>query len=282
MSNATPIDVLYDVDQEILALENQLKAKKTERAKALSFAQAHLTNTQSDTGVYSRLRRQEKMATKTDWKALVSTMGATDEQIKGVTKTSTSIEYVTEKFDPDSVEKAKLATYAVIDTETTGMDKHDQIIELSATRLQGGKVTGAKTWRCKPTVPINPDAERIHGISIEQLDDCPPFEDILTDFIEFIEDAILVAHNAPFDQRMLQQDLDRVNAGFDIEIEVCTLAMFRAVKAKGPHKLPDLLGFYGMAGRKGELHGAAEDTQLLAMAFPLLQADFDAKTRIAA
>ena len=282
MNNATPIDALYDVDQEILELESQLKAKKAERAKALSSAQVFLDETKSDVGTYSRLRRQEKMATKTDWKAIVSVLNASDEQIKGFTKTTTSVEYLTEKFDPDLLEKSKLATYAVIDTETTGMDKHDQIIELSVTRLQGGKVTGTKTWRCKPTVPIHPDAEGIHGISIEQLDDCPSFEDILTDFIEFIEDAILVAHNAPFDQRMLQQDLDRVNAGFDIEIEVCTLAMFRAVKAKGPHKLPDLLGFYGMAGRKGELHGAAEDTQLLAMAFPLLQADFDAKTRAAA
>ncbi len=66
-------------------------------------------------------------------------------------------------------------TLIVFDVETTGTHKdRDQIIELSA---QQGLGTDAprKTWRIKPSVPISPGAQRVHGISMDDLKNCEPF-----------------------------------------------------------------------------------------------------------
>ena len=66
-------------------------------------------------------------------------------------------------------------TIIVFDVETTGTRKDcDQLIELSA--QQGfGSDAPRKTWRVKPSVPISPGAQRIHGISIDDLRDCETF-----------------------------------------------------------------------------------------------------------
>ena len=63
----------------------------------------------------------------------------------------------------------------VFDVETTGTRKdYDQIIEFSA--QQGfGSDAPRKTWRFKPSVPISPGAQRVHGISMDDLKDCEPF-----------------------------------------------------------------------------------------------------------
>ncbi len=70
-------------------------------------------------------------------------------------------------------------TLIVFDVETTGTRKdQDQIIELSA--QQGlGIDTPRKTWRIKPSVPISPGAQRVHGISMDELKDCEPFSMVL-------------------------------------------------------------------------------------------------------
>ena len=70
-------------------------------------------------------------------------------------------------------------TLTVFDVETTGTRKdQDQIIEPSA--QQGlGTDTPRKTWRIKPSVPISPGAQRVHGISMDDLKDCEPCSIVL-------------------------------------------------------------------------------------------------------
>ena len=99
----------------------------------------------------------------------------------------------------------------VFDTETTGTDPaKDQIIELCLQRGLGEQAQ-VKVWRCKPDVPIHPAAQAVHGISMDDLRDCPPFRAIAEEVRAWFQRAeVVVAYNARFDVDMLQSELRRI------------------------------------------------------------------------
>ena len=99
----------------------------------------------------------------------------------------------------------------IFDVETTGTDKRrDQVIELC---IQFGLEPGARsrTWRFRPTVPISPGAQAVHGISLEDLADCPPFADCAEEISAiFAEAQVIVGYNLTFDIDMLQAEYERL------------------------------------------------------------------------
>jgi DNA polymerase-3 subunit epsilon len=101
----------------------------------------------------------------------------------------------------------------VFDVETTGTDRRrDQVIELC---VQFGLEAQPerRTWRIKPEVPINPGAQAVHGISMEDLADCPPFSAVAETFRAIIGEAqVLVGYNLAFDIEMVQAEFDRMGA----------------------------------------------------------------------
>jgi len=99
----------------------------------------------------------------------------------------------------------------VFDVETTGTDRRrDQVIELC---IQFGLDDGApsRTWRFKPSVPISPGAQAVHGISMDDLADCPGFA-VCADEIEaiFAEAKVIVGYNLMFDIDMVQAEYERL------------------------------------------------------------------------
>ena len=88
----------------------------------------------------------------------------------------------------------------IFDTETTRTDKdRDQIIELS---IQQGLADNSpqKTWRIKPNVPISSGAQRVHGITMEDLADCPLFRALAGEIRPFFENAdVLVGYDVSID-----------------------------------------------------------------------------------
>ena len=101
----------------------------------------------------------------------------------------------------------------IFDCETTGIDfGRDQIIELCVQHgLGGGLTTTTRTWRIKPQVPIQAAAQAIHGIAMEDLEDCPPFASCADDIVAVFADAeVIVGYNIAFDIDMLQAELARV------------------------------------------------------------------------
>lgn len=98
----------------------------------------------------------------------------------------------------------------IFDCETTGTDRmQDQIIELC---IQHGLDEDAlnQTWRIKPTVPIHPGAQAVHGISMADLEGCPPFTEIADAILAvFAEADVIVGYNIAFDIEMLQAELAR-------------------------------------------------------------------------
>ncbi len=103
--------------------------------------------------------------------------------------------------------------FVVLDTETTGLEpaKGEEMIEVAAQKISGRKVVGEYVRLIKATRPIPPDAERVHGISQAMLDaEGRLAGEVLPELVEFIGEAVIVAHNAPFDLGFINAHLDRL------------------------------------------------------------------------
>ena len=98
----------------------------------------------------------------------------------------------------------------ILDTETTGLTNEDGIVEISMLELVDGIKTGRKFHRfLNPKINITQKAMEIHRITNETVKDQPTFEKVAEDIIKFIGEASIIAHNAGFDRRMLNNELRR-------------------------------------------------------------------------
>ena len=100
----------------------------------------------------------------------------------------------------------------VLDTETTGLStaQGHRIIEIGCLELVNRRLTGREFHRfLNPGREIDEGAERVHGISREDLEIAPRFSEIVDDLLDFLHDAELVIHNAEFDVGFLEQAASR-------------------------------------------------------------------------
>lgn len=156
----------------------------------------------------------------------------------------------------------------VLDTETTGLEPAEghRIVEIGALELVHRVPTG-EVWHSyiNPERDMPPDAYRIHELSEEFLSDKPPFVEIADRFLEFIGDAPLVIHNAPFDAGFLNAEFARLGlppiAGDRL---VDTLQMARRRFAGAPNSLDALCTRFEIDKSERTLHGALIDCRLLA------------------
>ena len=89
-----------------------------------------------------------------------------------------------------------------LDTETTGLNANQghRIIEIAAIEIVNRRPTNNSFhFYLNPDREIDPAAQEVHGITLEFLQDKPKFSEIASDFLEFIKDATIIIHNAPFD-----------------------------------------------------------------------------------
>ena len=92
-----------------------------------------------------------------------------------------------------------LVNYVIIDVETTGVDSYkDELIEISAVKVKGEEIIKEFDSFIKPMVPIPAVVTELTGITDSVVEQSPEINDVLAGFLEFIEDDVLVCHNAPF------------------------------------------------------------------------------------
>jgi len=155
----------------------------------------------------------------------------------------------------------------VVDTETTGLDPKQghRIIELAAIELDGRKVSLRRFHRyLNPEREIDASAVAIHGLTYERLQNEPKFSDIVAGFLEFIEDAELLIHNAPFDIGFLNHELELLGLPPLQNTVTDTLKVAREMHPGKKNSLNALCSRYEIDNAHRTLHGALLDTELLA------------------
>ncbi|WP_240739327.1 PolC-type DNA polymerase III [Marinitoga lauensis] len=157
--------------------------------------------------------------------------------------------------------------FVVFDFETTGFDPNiEEIIEIGAVKIEKGEITETFHKMVKPNKNVPQKIQEITGITNEMLIDAPSINEVLPQFLDFISDSVLVAHNANFDYRFLRRWVKEV---MNIEIKmpyVDTLAMARALlNLKGGHSLDKVVKALGLGNF--EHHRAHEDAKVTAYAF---------------
>ncbi len=162
----------------------------------------------------------------------------------------------------------------VLDTETTGLavSKGHRIIEIGCIELVNRRLTG-REFHCflNPDRNIEEGAERVHGISDEDLQTAPRFADIVDEFLEFIKDAELVIHNADFDVGFIENELKLMQHAQPKITEhasvLDTLALARKVHPGQRNSLDALCKRYDVDASKRNVHGALIDAELLALVY---------------
>lgn len=158
----------------------------------------------------------------------------------------------------------------VLDTETTGLE-HQQghrIIEIGCVELVNRRLTGQHYHvYVNPEREVDEGAREVHGIGNEFLADKPLFAQIAREFLDFVQDAELLIHNAPFDVGFLDSELARLS-GLGRTTDHCsvvdTLAMARARHPGQRNTLDALCKRYDVDNSQRELHGALLDAEILA------------------
>jgi DNA polymerase-3 subunit epsilon len=161
----------------------------------------------------------------------------------------------------------------VLDTETTGLEPElgHRVIELGAVELQNRRPTGRHFhYFVNPERESDEAALRVHGISNEFLLDKPKFREIAAQFLDYVQGAELVIHNAAFDVAFLNHELARLE--LPPITNVCaavtdTLMLARELHPGKKNSLDALCERYQIDHSSRTLHGALLDAQLLAEAY---------------
>ncbi|MGN9912290.1 DEDD exonuclease domain-containing protein [Phytohabitans sp. LJ34] len=108
-------------------------------------------------------------------------------------------------FDDPAARSLRETTFVVVDLETTGgAPDGGGITEIGAVKVRGGEELGVLATLVNPGVPIPPFITVLTGITQAMTYEAPPIERVLPSFLEFMRDAVLVAHNAPYDVGFLK------------------------------------------------------------------------------
>jgi DNA polymerase-3 subunit epsilon len=158
----------------------------------------------------------------------------------------------------------------IVDTETTGLEPEQghRIIEIGCVEVVNRRPTGKTFHRyVKPDREVDPGAMQVHGITNEFLLNQPRFEEIVNELLEFITDAELVIHNAPFDVAFLDAEFKRLPGPARRTGDLCkildTLALARKLHPGQRNSLDALCKRYSVDNSNREFHGALLDARIL-------------------
>lgn len=169
-------------------------------------------------------------------------------------------------------------TYAVFDTETTGLkpSQGDEIIQIGAVRLVNGRILYDETLDqlIDPRRPVPEESVKIHGIAPELLLGQPTILQALPDLHHFAEGSVLVAHNAAFDMKFLKLKEEACGVRFDQPVLDTLLLSWFVHPHQESHSLEEVAKRLGIAivGRHTALGDALVTAEIFNKLIPLLAA----------
>lgn len=156
----------------------------------------------------------------------------------------------------------------VFDTETTGFDydKGDRLVEIGAVELVNHMPTGVTFHRyINPEREVPEEVVKVHGLTYEFLKDYPTFDKIADEWIDFVGDSVLVAHNASFDINFVNYELKQLGKiQYSWDRVVDTLEIARILFPGARNNLDALCKRFSVDNTARTFHGALLDAQLLA------------------
>lgn len=158
----------------------------------------------------------------------------------------------------------------ILDTETTGLNPKsgDRIIEIGCVEMVNRRLTGNNFhYYINPERDSDPGALAVHGLTTEFLSDKPKFSDIVDTLCDFVRDAEIIIHNAPFDLGFLDAEFERLgktNFMAYVHQVTDTLAQAKELFPGKRNSLDALCERYQVSNAHRTLHGALLDAELLA------------------
>ena len=166
--------------------------------------------------------------------------------------------------------------FVVVDVEATGAKTPpNRLIELGAYRIRGGRIVDKFMSLVNPEIPIPRFVASLTGISNEMVRNAPVFADVAPQWLDFVSDSVLVAHNAPFDTSFLNHEVSRVYPGHRmVNPHLCTVRLSRrALPDLSNHRLDTIATHFSIpiASR----HRAGSDALATAEIFILLLTELE-------
>ncbi len=159
----------------------------------------------------------------------------------------------------------------VLDTETTGLEwkKGNRVVEIGCVELLERRPSGRNFHRyLKPDCAFEAGAQEVTGLTLDFLADKPRFDEVVDEFLAFIDGAELIIHNAAFDLGFLDYELSRLGGSFgrilDRASVVDTLLLARERYPGQRNSLDALCKRLGVDNAHRQLHGALLDAEILA------------------
>ena len=167
----------------------------------------------------------------------------------------------------DLLKILNLSRFTAFDFETTGLDPYnDRVIEIAAIRFEDGKITDRYVELINPERPISRMITEITGISNKMVQNAPIEENIIDDFLHFLGDDPLVAHNVHFDEQFLTVMCDRLGRDEGEHLKYDTLQLSRSLYFGQPVFNLGALSEYFDLSAKGA-HRAEKDTENTGLIF---------------
>ena len=172
-------------------------------------------------------------------------------------------------------------TVIVVDFETSGLSPNmgDRVIEVGAVKLEAGKIVARFQSLMNPGMRIDDFIERYTGITNSMLKTSPTCETVIHDFIDFVGDNNLVAHNASFDSRFLDAECRFINREYSGGWVCSMLASRRVYPASPNHQLGTLVRYKNLPN-DGTFHRALADAEMTAHLWLGMLSDIQAEHKV--
>lgn len=161
----------------------------------------------------------------------------------------------------------------VFDLETTGRDPENcAIVEVAAVKVEGGKIVEEFQTLVKPPIPIEPQAEKVHHISMEDVKDAPSWEEVWPKFKEFIGANLLIAHNGyAFDFRIVDRLAKEMDGAKPQNVRYDSLIFARQIYPEQKNSIDALSHRFKLD--PGNRHRALDDVIVLHHIFRKIMAE---------